>query len=96
MPRRGNTTPGRDAAVLAAVWAFWAEHARPPKVRDVQAACDITSTSATGLVLDRLAAAGKLEREVDDDAGGGRFTRGIWPAGMRERVAAMFRDGRRA
>lgn len=71
----------RQAAILKFVTAYWSEHGHGPAVRDIAEAFDIKSPNGVAYHLAALVAAGHLER-----AG----TRGIWPAGMRTKVKALF------
>jgi len=73
----------RAAAILKFVHGYWAAEGHGPTVREIAAAFDFESPNGAKYHIDRLVAAGHLERDG---------TRGIWPAGMRAKVRALFTE----
>ncbi len=72
--------------VLAAIVAHWRDHSRSPTVRELMPAVPTTTTNGVTGHLKALAAKGLIEWP-----GGG--ARGIWPAGLRGRIAALLAEG---
>ncbi len=59
----------KQERILAFIEAFLDEHDYPPTVRDIQAGCDISSTSVVKYNLDRLAEGGYLNRDSEVSRG---------------------------
>ena len=57
--------PPRRQRILEFVQTFYSENGIPPTVRDIQKACEISSTSVVVYNLDRLSEAGYLKRRPD-------------------------------
>ena len=60
-----NKMPPRRQRILEFVQRFYSENGIPPTVRDIQKACDISSTSVVVYNLDKLSQAGYLNRRPD-------------------------------
>lgn len=73
----------RQAEVLAAITAYWANHGMAPSVRELAGLVGVQINAVTGH-LAALARAGVIEWPRDG------CSRGIWPAGMRDAVKALF------
>lgn len=88
--RAGGVTvtdlPPAQARALAAVREYWAEHGGPPSVRDVARAVGSPHPNAAAGLLARLAARGLIEWARTGAA------RGIWPAGLRDRIRGLVGD----
>ena len=60
-----NKMPPRRQRILEFVQRFYSENGIPPTVRDIQKACDISSTSVVVYNLDRLSEADFINRRPD-------------------------------
>ena len=60
-----NKMPPRRQRILEFVQTFYSENGIPPTVRDIQKACDISSTSVVVYNLDRLSEADFINRRPD-------------------------------
>ena len=60
-----NKMPPRRQRILEFVQTFYSENGIPPTVRDIQKACEISSTSVVVYNLDKLSQAGYLNRRPD-------------------------------
>jgi repressor LexA len=67
----------KQALILSFIEEFIDEHDYPPSIRDIQAGCDITSTSVVSYNLDRLQDGGYLNRHSE-------VSRGLSLANQRE------------
>jgi len=77
----------RQAKVLAAVVDYWATHGVSPSIRDIADACGFTSPNGAVCHLKALARKGAIEWLTGEDKA---RSRGIWPAGCRAKVRAVF------
>ena len=57
--------PPRRQRILEFVQEFYSENGIPPTVRDIQKACEISSTSVVDYNLEKLSQAGYLNRRPD-------------------------------
>ena len=57
--------PPRRQRILGFIQEFYLENGIPPTVRDIQKACDISSTSVVDYNLDKLEQAGYINRRPD-------------------------------
>jgi SOS-response transcriptional repressor LexA len=71
--------PPGQRLMLAAIRDFWLEQQRSPTIRELQEALDIRSPNGVVAHLKPLAAKGLIELAAGT-------SRGIWPAGLRERI----------
>lgn len=58
-----NTLTKRRADILTFIYTYWEEHGRPPTVRDIQRALQLSSTAVVKHHLDRLIQEGYLARD---------------------------------
>ena len=82
----------RQAEVYAAILDYWAEYARPPSVRELGAALGIGSPNGVVCHLAFLTKKGWVEWRKSTGQRG--TARGIWPAGLRERIAVVVEEMR--
>ena len=75
----------RQLEVLAAITDHWARHGLGPTVRELMAALGIRSPNGVACQLKALAAHGAIEWDR-----GAFAARGVWPAGTRAKVRAVF------
>lgn len=76
----------RQREVLAAIRDYWRAHGNGPTTRDLMAALGFSSPNA---VVGHLRPLAKKGLVVWGRGGGAR---GIWPAGLRERIAAAVTE----
>ena len=57
--------PPRRQRILVFLQEFYSENGIPPTVRDIQKACEISSTSVVDYNLDKLSQAGYINRRRD-------------------------------
>ena len=79
----------RQRDILAFITDYSAGEGRPPTIREIAAECEISSTSVVAYHLDRLQAAGYVERDAQISRGtrlvtpAGRFSRWLQKPGMK-------------
>ncbi len=59
----------RQQNILKYVWEYWRESGRPPTIREIGSAVDISSTSVVNYNLNKLEEKGYLEREAEVSRG---------------------------
>lgn len=79
-----QTLTARQGEILAAIVAYWREHAKPPSIRELCDTLGISSTNGLTTQLRLLERKGAVEWER------GRGSRGLWPAGGRDKIRAIF------
>lgn len=89
---RAALPPGQ-ARVLDAIRDHWLRHATGPTIRELCAACKISSPNGVVTHLKVLAAKGLIEwHRTPRGAGEPARSRGVWLAGLREEIARAVRE----
>lgn len=69
MGKKDKPLSKRQQNILDYVWEYMQEHSRPPTIREIGKATNISSTSVVNYNLERLAEKGLLEREAEVSRG---------------------------
>ena len=80
--------PPRRQRIWTFLQEFYLDNGIPPTVRDIQKACEISSTSVVDYNLEKLAQAGYINRRPDVAQGQGLRSAGV-PAAL-EHLAQAF------
>lgn len=77
------TLTDRQAEIVGVIRGYWHDHGRPPAVRELCGLLGIGSPNGLTCHLRALARKGAIEWERTATA------RGIWPAGLRQRIREL-------
>jgi repressor LexA len=69
MNKQDKPLSKRQQNILDYIWDYMQEHSRPPTIREIGQATDISSTSVVNYNLERLVERGLLEREAEVSRG---------------------------
>ncbi|MCA9961653.1 MAG: transcriptional repressor LexA [Anaerolineales bacterium] len=69
MKKREKPLSERQVSILRYIWSYLQENTRPPTIREIGSATDISSTSVVNYNLTKLTERGLLEREAEVSRG---------------------------